>query len=152
MTGEDKKNGCGSLLLGIILTLGVIAIGFVGCVGMIGYNINKNEEESAGKAVINDTSWVPKGFVAYNNKVATKWSEKGSYSCSYGQRCVQMEVIPKEGCDSLYVELTQHDANGNNVGYTNETTSNIGSGEKAILLFNMFGDFNSVKLSKISCY
>lgn len=152
MPEENKKSGCGSVFLGIILTLGVIAIGFVGCVGMIGYNINENEKESEGKAVINDTSWIPDGFQAYNNKVAIKWSEKGTYTCSYGQSCIQMEVVAKEGCERLYAELTKHDKNGSNVGFTNETTTNLLKGQKAILLFNTFGDFNSFQLSKINCY
>ena len=63
-----------------------------------------------------------------------------------------MEVVSKEGCDSLYAELSKLDAAGNNVGYTNETTSNVAAGQKAILKFETYGEFKSFQLSKISCY
>lgn len=152
MTGTTTKSGCGTTLLILIGILGVIGIGFVGCVAIIGNSYLTQEKETKGTAIIDDTSWVPAGFDAYNNKVAWKWSEDSSYKCSYGDSCVQVEVVSKDGCESLYVELTKVDEAGNNVGYTNETTTNLITGQKAILLFNLFGDFKSLKLSKISCY
>jgi len=149
---NTKSSGCGGVIGGVFLTLGVIVVGFVGCVAMVGNNYNNLQNESTGDVVVKDTSWVPDGFTAYNNNVAYKWSESGTYKCSYGKRCIQMEVVSKNGCGSLYAELTKHDANDNNVGYTNETTSNLRAGGKAILLFDTFGDFKTFRLSKISCY
>lgn len=152
MTDTKTKSGCGTTLLILIGILGVIGIGFVGCVAMIGNSYVTQEKETNGESKIDDTSWVPAGYEAFNNKVAWKWSEDGSYECSHGDSCIQMEVVSKEGCESLYAELTKLDGEGNNVGYTNETTSNLTSGQKAILLFNTYGDFKSFRVSKISCY
>lgn len=55
-------------------------------------------------------------------------------------------------CGRIYAELTKHDSAGNNVGYTNETTSNVQAGQKAILKFETYGNFKTFQLSKISCY
>tara|TARA_S200002703_G_scaffold108245_1_gene94057 strand:- start:1527 stop:1985 length:459 start_codon:yes stop_codon:yes gene_type:complete len=152
MAEGKTRSGCGGVVLGVVITLGAIVVGFVACVGMVGTSYVEQEKESAGKAAIKDTSWVPDGFTAYNNNVAIKWSDSGTYSCSYGDRCIQMEVVSKNGCDSLYGELTKLDSNGNNIGYTNETTSNLQPGQKAILMFNTYGDVSKFNLSKISCY
>lgn len=152
MTEETQKSGCRKVLLILSAVLGGIVVLFAGCVGMIAYNYNSLESESKGDNDIADTSWVPKGFQPFNNKVAIKWSDKGTYECSYGQSCIQMEVIPKEGCSSLYAELTKHDKAGNNVGYTNKMTSSVAAGQKAILLFETFGEFESFQLSRISCH
>ena len=99
-----------------------------------------------------DTSWVPSGFNAYNNKVAYKWSANNSYSCDAGSRCIQMEVVAKDGCGNLYAELTKLDNSGNNVGYTNETTTGLAAGQKAILKFEAYDEVSKFQVSKINCY
>lgn len=131
--------GCLALFVGVIL------------LGVIGSQIPDSDSPS-GSSTTEDTSWVPEGYNRYNSKVAWKWSPKGSYSCSYGQRCAQMEVVARNGCNRLYAELTKHDSGDNNVGYTNETTSNLQAGQKAILNFGTYGDFETFRLSKINCY
>jgi len=118
---------------------------------LFGSSYNKVNQESSGEATIEDTSWVPKGYTAFNNNVAWKWSPDGSYKCSYG-RCIQMEVISKEGCGSLYAEASKLDGSGNNVGYTNATTSSLAPKQKALLMFETYGDFKTFQLAKISCY
>lgn len=150
-TKSKGASGCLWAFIGVAGTLGFIALAFLGCVAYLGTSINDIQQESEGMAEIKDTSWVPAGFSAYNNDVAMKWSDSGSFTCSYGQRCIQMEVVSKEGCNSLYAELSKIDASGNNVGYTNETTSGLAPGQKALMLFNTFGDFESFSINKISC-
>lgn len=99
-----------------------------------------------------DNSWVPTGFSKYNNKVAVKWSPSGSYKCGYGQRCAQLEVVANKGCGSLYGEVNKIDSAGNNVGYTNDTTKNLKAGQKALLMFDTYGEFKTFEISKLSCY
>ena len=136
--------GCLGSVVGILVLFG-------GCAYLFGSSYNKVNQESSGEATIEDTSWVPKGYTAFNNNVAWKWSPDGSYKCSYG-RCIQMEVISKEGCGSLYAEASKLDGSGNNVGYTNATTSSLAPKQKALLMFETYGDFKSFQLAKISCY
>ena len=132
--------------------VGVLVL-FVGCAALFSTSLEESQKESSGQAEVADTSWVPSGFIAYNNKVAYKWSENGSYSCDYGDKCVQMEAVAKEGCDNLYVELSSLDSANNNVGFTNETTSGLAAGQKAILKFETFGDnITNFSLTKINCY
>lgn len=139
--------------LSVAGTLGALVIALVGCVGLFATSYNDVIKESEGRSVVKDTSWVPEGFSAFNNLVAYRYSDKGSYSCdSFRKRCIQLEVVAKKGCDSLYVEMTELDESDNNVGYTNETTSGLRSGEKALLMIDTYNDrANSFRISEISC-
>ena len=98
-----------------------------------------------------DNSWVPEGFSRFNRNVAVKWSPDGSYSCSH-RRCAQLEVVANKDCENLYGEATKIDSAGNNVGYTNNTLKDLKTGQKSLLMFDTYGDFESFELAKISCY
>jgi hypothetical protein len=101
---------------------------------------------------VEDTSWIPAGYTAFNSDVAWKWSADGSYTCSY-RSCSQIEVVSKNGCDNLYAEASLLDRSKNNVGYTNATTSSLQPMQKALLMFESDnGIYNTIQLSKISCY
>lgn len=111
-------------------------------------------ELKAGKVEIKSNSWVPpSGFNKYSDKIAIKWSDKNSFTCKY-HACVQLEVVTESGCSNLYVEVSNEDDNGNNVGWTNETTTGLAPNQKAKLLFEATqGEENTIaKITKISCY
>lgn len=148
--GEKKSatnNGC----VGCLTLLGdVFIFGLIGSV--VGDNNSPSSSPSKKSTPQVDNSWVPDGYTRYNSKVAYRWSPSGSYSCSYGDSCGQMEVVPRRGCSRLYAELNKIDGNGNNVGYTNDSTTNVGAGQKAILKFETYGNFKTFRVSKISCY
>jgi hypothetical protein len=143
-SGNSVIKGCLGSVIGVILLFG-------GCAYLFGNSYNQATKESSGDAPIDDTSWIPEGFAPFNNKVAIKWSEANTFTCSYG-RCAQIEVISKDGCSSLYAEATKVDQAGNNVGFTNATTSNLAPNQKAILMFETSGDFKTFEVAKISCY
>ena len=112
------------------------------------------EEEIKEEAEITSNSWVPpSGFKQYNDNIAYKWSEKGSYTCNYGNSCIQMEVVTEKGCSNLYVGLSSEDKEGNNIGWTNETTTGLEPDQRAILLFNILDEGTSyMKITEILCY
>ena len=97
-----------------------------------------------------DTSWIPSGYTGYNDNVAYKFLKGGD--CGYKDSCWRMELVSKKGCSSLYVELTRLGVNGENVGYTNDTTNNLLPNEKAVLTFSSYDEDKSARLSKINCY
>jgi hypothetical protein len=97
-----------------------------------------------------DTSWIPTGYTGYDANVAYKFLDGGD--CGYRDSCWRMELVSKKGCSSLYVELTRLGPNGENVGYTNDTTSNLLPNEKAVLTFSSYEDDRTARLSKINCY
>ena len=97
-----------------------------------------------------DNSWVPDGFVRYDNKVAINWSLPDT--CRSYSLCINLEVVPRNGCDSLYAEASELDVNGNNIGYTNDSTSFVKAGQKAILKFQTWDDdVRDFDLAEISC-
>jgi len=64
-----------------------------------------------------------------------------------------MEVVSKDGCDSLYVKVSEINSSGANVGYTNETTAGLAAGQKAILMLDTYNEAaDQFRLSQISCY
>ena len=99
-----------------------------------------------------DTSWVPAGYSAYDDNVAYKFRDSSEIECGYRGSCWQLELISKNGCDNLYVELTRLGPSGENVGFTNDTTSNLLPKQKAVLTFSSFDDDKTARLSKINCY
>jgi hypothetical protein len=99
-----------------------------------------------------DLSWIPSGFTQYNDDTAFRYREGNEIKCDYRDYCYQMELIAKNGCNNLYVELTRLDLAGNNVGYTNDTTSGLQPKQKAILTFSGYEEDKSVRISKINCY
>jgi hypothetical protein len=99
-----------------------------------------------------DTSWIPSGYTGYDDNIAYRFRKNGEISCGYRDSCWQMEIISKNGCDNLYVELTRLGPAGENVGYTNDTTSNLQPNQKAVLTFSSFDDDKTAQLSKINCY
>lgn len=110
------------------------------------------EEVSNETTTQQDTTWIPKGFheTDLSSKVAVRWVKNPK--CNYAG-CVQIEIVPKKGCDALYIEATKLDASNRNIGYTNDSTSNVGPGEVALMTLKDYGDdVVSFKLSKISCY
>ena len=123
---------------------------------------SSNNTNSSSNSVTAQTTkkivlpWYPEGFNEYagDSQIAWRWLEKGEYSCSYGDHCWGMAIIAREGCpSSLYVEIAILDSSDTNIGYTNDTTSGLGAGQKAKLVFEDFtAGAKSARLTEISCY
>jgi hypothetical protein len=98
--------------------------------------------------------WYPKGYSEFEAGVAYRWLSSGQFSCSYSSgSCWGMSVRSELGCNSLYVEITIMDSQGNNIGYTNDTTSGLRPGQSAKMVFDSFEDnASSARLAKVSCY
>ena len=140
------------IITNILGTIAVLFVGMVGCTALFANSYNNVTKQSEGTAEVTDTSWIPEGFTAWNDNVAIKWSPSGSYTCDYN-RCLQMEVVAKDGCGSLYVEAALVNSAGSNVGYTNETSSSVLPLQKAIIKLDTFNDdADSFRIAKISCY
>lgn len=126
-----------------------LLFGLVSCVALVGQSIEESERESSGTASIESTAWVPEGFTSFNNKVATKWIDVPGDQC-YLDSCYAMEVVASEQCSHVYVELALLDSAGTNVGYTNDSTSSLEAGQRAVLVFNASAG-QQAKISKINC-
>ena len=117
-------------------------------------SLNSVTAQTTKKVVL---PWYPEGFTEYegDSQIAWRWLDFGSeYSCSYGDYCWGMSIISRDGCpSSLYAEITILDSSGTNIGFTNDTTSGLGAGQKAKMIFETFtAGANTARLAKISCY
>lgn len=141
-----KRNGC---LLGCASFIGFFML--LAFIGSLLPNSGTNGVNSTSSTIIDDNSWIPKGYSQYDNNVAFRIRNSSEASCGYRDRCWQMEVVSKNGCDSLYAELTRLGPNKENVGYTNDTTNHLKPGQKAVLTFAAFDDSRGAQLSEINC-
>jgi hypothetical protein len=99
--------------------------------------------------------WYPKGFDSFDSNIAYRFLKYGSeYKCNlYGAYCWGIEIVAKSGCNNLYAELTIFDSAGRNIGWTNDSATNVRAGEKAVLVFDSFEDgVDKGRLSEVTCY
>jgi len=99
--------------------------------------------------------WYPKGFDSFDSNIAYRFLKYGSeYKCTlYGAYCWGIEIVAKNGCNNLYAELTIFDSADRNIGWTNDSATNVRAGEKVLLVFDSFEDgADKGRLSAVSCY
>lgn len=99
--------------------------------------------------------WYPQGFDSFDGNVAYRFLKYGSeYKCSYsGAYCWGVEIVTKTGCNNLYAELTIFDSSDRNIGWTNDTATNVLPREKVVLIFDSYEDgADTGRLSEVSCY
>jgi hypothetical protein len=89
------------------------------------------EEQRRAEA---DSSWVPAGFYKFdiNQYVAFKKVDK---SCG-SSKCVNLVVMPKENCSSLYIEGNV-EKDGVIYDYTNSTAFNVNAGQQVEMRFQV---------------
>ena len=89
---------------------------------------------STPKAAIAEQWTPPSGFTRYDSTVAWRWLDGSERQCPNNSRCIQVEVITKDGCPSmLYAKASITDQQNRNLGYTNDTTSGLQPDQRAIL-------------------
>ena len=123
---EVDTEGCGLTFWLIIFTMPIVAL----------VSINTGNTPSAEV----DHSWVPEGFIHYNNQVAIRWTPKGQFSCQRRTRCLQLEVVPRIGCSYLYARVSLLDSARNNIGFANTSTAGVIAGQKALMMLSTYND------------
>ena len=100
-----------------------------------------------------DNTWIPSGFTRWDEGLAFRWGEQGDGpGCIGDQTCFRVEIVPKVGCDSLYVAVSLLDAGGRNIGYTNDSTQGVRAGEMAVLTLGTHEEaMQTMRISEIVC-
>ena len=107
-----------------------------------------------GEPQTSTTAWTPPaGFTAYRDTaVAYQWIERKFIPCKSQEHCWAMNVVARDGCDSLYVELSVSDQTGTAIDYTNGILSALAPGQPGRLQFQSFDDAAAdAKLAEIRC-
>jgi hypothetical protein len=103
---------------------------------------------------INPDAWIPSGFYKWNDEIAVRWVK--GISCSYGtaEACSHAEVFARYGCPtSLYVEVAFTNKSGTQVDWSNDTSTSLSSGTKALLEFVSFNSSATrTSITQILCY
>jgi hypothetical protein len=114
------------------------------------------EPSSASSVSAEPSRWESEGYIDAGSVWARKLDEDDpSYpSCTYSSMsCYFLEVVPKYGCSSLYVQANITDSSGRVVDQTNDLLSNLEADKVALVELN----FQPVKgghiqPSEITCY
>lgn len=143
------KLGCGGIVA-LVIALGVISSALN--LGVSEVSNSTNTSASNEQLETPQEPWYPEGYEEYpDGLTAWKWVERG---CRYSTAsCVHADVVPKLGCQNLYVEVNVLDSSGAVIDWTNDTARAVNSGQVAKLEFAIFDDrAASVNLVEINCY
>lgn len=108
-------------------------------------------DAAAAEAAAN--AWKAGGYVEtpLDDTVAYKWNNSGcdsSYSSCWG-----MQIVVKDGCDNLYIELSIINSAGEKVGYSNDVLTGLAPGDHGRMSFtDTTGSGRTAEISKVSCY
>lgn len=104
------------------------------------------EEQAAFEAA---NAWIPDGWQQYSEDVYFQWT--GDCDNSF-TGCHGMDVVTKNGCSDLYVEIQLLDSAGSAVGYSNDTIGGLTPGQHAKLDFPSFEEHAQAKVTEINCF
>jgi hypothetical protein len=99
------------------------------------------------------STWHPADWDLWpgDQSVAFDWNPNPTCDSS-ADDCFQMEVVTRDGCDDLYVELALLDDSQTNIGMSNDTASGLGAGERAKLTFPVVEEgVASARVVKMQC-
>ena len=137
------------------LQVAAAAVGLFLFIQISGRMINESGKVSTSSAPpVVDTNWVPAGFTEWPGQgVAFRWSKSGFRpGCREDDLCMPVEVYSRFGCRSLYVAVSLVGYNGQNIGFTNDTTSGVEAGQTAVLAMNTSeGATQSMRITEINC-
>ena len=94
--------------------------------------------------------WLPEGFTAYGSDVGWRWADS---TCKISTaRCNHLEIVAKDGCSSLYVEVNFVDSAGTIVDWSNDSARSVQPLQMALLEFRTFKDSATASsVAKINC-
>ncbi len=98
-------------------------------------------------------TWTPPtGFetTTQDATVAVQW---GSGCDASFEGCWVLDVVTKDGCSTLYVELSVMDASGTAIGYTNDVLTGLAAGQRGKMTFQATDSgAQKARVSDVSCH
>jgi hypothetical protein len=142
-----KKVGLGFLVFFVFsFILGAIGSG-TSTESSSGTSGSSSSNSSAEKP--KSSPWYTSDYSEAEDGIAFKWTKGG---CDFG-RCGHASLIVKDGCSSsLYVEVTEFDKSGAQIGYSNDAVGAVAPMQTVKMTFNVSDETANMNLSKISCY
>ena len=134
-----------------------MVIFFVLLFALIGNSISENRSnvQNIQIPIVAETEesvveWLPEGFTAYGSDVGWRWADS---TCTISTaRCNHLEIVAKDGCSSLYVEVNFVDSAGTIVDWSNDSARSVQPLQMALLEFRTFEDSATASsVAEINC-
>ena len=153
-----KSSGFGKGFFGCFGVLAAIALCVLTLAFCSAWNIA--EDQRLGEIGQSRSGWTPpEGFVLAaadrGGAVGTKWFEPTREECGRGRAtCAGLEIVSEKGCPrNLYASILLLDANGANIGWTNDTAQGVQPNQIARLVFRSYQpDIHTTRIAEINCY
>jgi hypothetical protein len=142
------RSGINWKVFGIAVLGAVVISMFTG--GEKDWSSKKQEATNSIQTTAIDSSWIPSGYVAYNENVAYTWIDDPKCTLDL---CVGIVVTSKMGCpNTLYAEMAIKDKNGVQIEYSNDVLNSLPAGAKGELIFDIiewerFGGFDAPQIT-----
>ena len=99
-----------------------------------------------------DPAWTPPRdfeITPLDRSIAYRWDT--SPECTL-DKCWGIHLVTRDGCSTLYVELTIIDRKGAVIGSTNDSLNDVRAGEQATMTFDTGEDAaDTARLAALSC-
>ena len=121
------------------VALGLIALLVVGCGGI-------------AATPVPTAAWYPEGFTRCvdDPELACHWLNQRR--CEFGWTCESLEIVSARACESIYVEVTELDADNTVLGFTNDLTGHVDGGQLARMDFTYTEDgLAARKITRATC-
>lgn len=103
--------------------------------------------------------WLLEGYTKVSD-VASKSNVKAGFkrawpdksACAGATECEELTIIPAKACESLFVNMTIEDGDGNNIGFTNSMATNVAKYQPAKMIFTTYVEgARKFLLQEVSC-
>ena len=94
----------------------------------------------------------PEGFTRCvdDPELACHWLNQRR--CEFGWTCESLEIVSARACESIYVEVTELDADNTVLGFTNDLTGHVDGGQLARMDFTYTEDgLAARKITRATC-
>lgn len=172
---EQQQGGCVSQIIAVFILAALIG-GLSTCFGgkstptvgvaTISPEAGPTDEEirqMGRKWAAEDEAWQPpKGFELTDEmrdlrgrpvRAAIRWLKPSQFDCEIADTCWGVEVIPVQYCKRIYAEIALLNAQGTNVGMTNDAATDVKAKTKARFVFETFEkSAHNGRISELICF
>lgn len=152
--GRDNNKTVIGIAVGLVAVLAVIVIAAaVNQANKPSRSASSASTSSGGGSTAQDSSaWIPSGWKQWDSTTAFKLNSRSSNCPSYADKCTEVLVMPRYGCESIYVEASGENSAGTVVDYANDLSGAVAPMQQARLILTFDAEVAAYTVGEINCH